>query len=156
MERRTEGAQRTKRSVSRGLSVESHNLKPLDRHGWIGTETVKTRFGDFEFKNGYPTPEAAEALLDQLKFNRAIEVYLTQIPAVAIIESRRGVRDFGAKGSNQVIIWEQLMDAKTLVLTANTETVYGMGFLDLKAEGRPWSRCRRRCSGRRWTCCSAG
>ena len=54
--------------------------------GWIGTETVKTRFGDFEFKNGYPTPAAADALLDQLKFNRAIEVYLTQIPAVAIIE----------------------------------------------------------------------
>ena len=40
--------------------------KKDDPHGWIGTETVKTRFGDFEFKNGYPTPAAAEALLDQL------------------------------------------------------------------------------------------
>ena len=109
--------------------------KPADSHGWLGTETVKTRFGDFEFKNGYPTPAAAEALLDQLKFNRAIDVYLTQIPAVAIIETRRGIRDFGAKRSNQVVIWETLMDAKTLVLTANTETVYGMGFLDLKADG---------------------
>ena len=106
-----------------------------DPHGWIGTETVKTRFGDFEFKNGYPTPAAADALLDQLKFNRAIEVYLTQMPAVAIIESRQGLRDFGAKRSNQVVIWESLMDAKTLVLTANTETVYGMGFLDLKSDG---------------------
>ena len=76
-----------------------------------------------------------EILLDQLKFNRAIEVYLTQIPAVAIIESRRGIRDFGAKRSNQVVIWESLMDAETLVLTANTETVYGMGFLDLKGDG---------------------
>ncbi len=27
------------------------------------------------------------------------------------------------------------MDAKSLVLTANTETVYGMGFLDLKSDG---------------------
>ncbi len=106
-----------------------------DSHGWISTETVKTRFGDFEFKNGYPTPAAAEALLDQLKYNRAIEVYLTEMPAVAIIESRRGIRDFGAKRSNQVVIWESLMDAKTLVLTANTETVYGMGFLDLKGDG---------------------
>jgi hypothetical protein len=26
-----------------------------DRHGWISTEKVKTRFGTFEFKNGYPT-----------------------------------------------------------------------------------------------------
>lgn len=106
-----------------------------DRHGWINTETVKTRFGDFEFENGYPTRESAAALLDQLKFNRAIEVYLTQIPAVAIIESRRGAREFGAARSNQMIIWENLMDAKTLVLTANTETVYGMGFLDLKSDG---------------------
>ena len=47
---------------------------------------------------------------------------------MAIIESRRGVSDFGARKSNQFIIWEQLMDAQTLVLTANTETVYGMAF----------------------------
>jgi hypothetical protein len=107
----------------------------LDRHGWINTEIVKTRFGSFKFANGYPTQKAADALLDQLKFNRAIEVYLTQIPAVGVFESRRGVRKFGATRSNQVIIWESLMDAKTLVLTANTETVYGMGFLDLKGDG---------------------
>jgi hypothetical protein len=115
------------------------NAQPVsssaDRHGWINTETVKTRFGNFDFKNGYPTQASADALLDQLKINRAIEVYLTQIPAVGIMESRRGVRRFGANKSNQVIIWESLMNAKTLVLTANTETVYGMGFLDLKADG---------------------
>ncbi len=105
---------------------------PADRHGWIGTETVKTRLGSFEFKNGYPTPGAANALLEQLTFNRAIDVYLTQMPAVAIIESRRGLRDFGAKHPNQIVIWESLMDARTLLLTANTETVYAMGFLDLK------------------------
>jgi hypothetical protein len=117
------------------LSVKSQNLKPLDRHGWIGTETITTRFGNFEFKNGYPTAAAADALLDQLVFNRAVDVYLTQMPAVAIIESRRGIREFGAKRANQVVIWETLMDAATLVLTANTETVYGMGFLDLKGDG---------------------
>ena len=67
-----------------------------DRHGWISTEKLKTRLGTFEFKNGYPTLAAANALLDQLKFNRAIEVYLTQIPAVGIIEEPRGLREFGA------------------------------------------------------------
>ena len=35
------------------------------RHGWIGTEIVKTRFGDFEFRGGYPTPKSAAALRDQ-------------------------------------------------------------------------------------------
>src|SRR5215813_13884123 len=91
-------------------TAQAQDKKEADPHGWLGTETVKTRFGDFEFKNGYPTPKAADALLDQLKFNRAVEVYLTQIPAVSIIESRRGARDFGANRSNQAIIWEQLMD----------------------------------------------
>ncbi|MGB9367821.1 MAG: DUF1254 domain-containing protein [Xanthobacteraceae bacterium] len=117
------------------LAVPSQAQQPADPHGWLGTETVNTRFGNFEFKNGYPTAAAADALLDQLKSNRAVEVYLTQLPAVAIIDSRRGIRDFGAKRSNQIVIWENLMDAETLVLTANTETVYGMGFLDLKGDG---------------------
>jgi len=106
-----------------------------DHHGWLGNETVKTRFGDFEFKGGYPTSAAASGLLDQLKFNRAIEVYFTQMPAVAIYEIREGFRKFGARQSNQFIIWEQLTDAKTLMLTPNTETVYGMGFLNLKQDG---------------------
>src|SRR5262245_10544314 len=92
-----------------------------EKHGWLNNETVKTRFGNFEFKNGYPTLEAAAALLDQLKFNRAIEVFLTQIQTVAIIEQRYGMAAFGAKRSNQAIIWETLMNAKTLLLTANTE-----------------------------------
>ena len=105
------------------------------KHGWITTETIQTRFGDFEFKNGYPTQEAADALFAQLKFNRAVETYLTQMPAVAIIEQRRGMREFAASKSNQVIIWESLMDAKTILLTPNTETVYGLGFLDLKGDG---------------------
>ncbi|HEY1237313.1 MAG TPA: DUF1254 domain-containing protein [Solirubrobacterales bacterium] len=106
-----------------------------DRHGWLGTEVLKTRFGDFAFENGYPTREAADALLDQLVLNRAIEVFLTQIPRVAVIETRRGFREFGARKANQPIIWESLMDAQTLLLTANAETVYGLGFLDLKGDG---------------------
>ena len=106
-----------------------------DSHGWIGTETLKTRFGEFEFKNGYPTADAAEALLEQLKFNRAIDVYLTQIPSVGITAEHIGLADFGAKRSHQMIIWETLMDAETILLTANTETVYALGKLDLKTEG---------------------
>src|SRR5262245_15819126 len=108
---------------------------PADHHGWIGTETVKTRFGDFEFKGGYPTAATATALLDQLTFNRAVEVYLAQIPPVAIYETQQGLANFGAKTVNQVVIWEQLMDARTRWRTANTETVYGIGILDLKADG---------------------
>ena len=26
-------------------------------HGWLNTETLKTRVGEFEFRNGYPTDD---------------------------------------------------------------------------------------------------
>jgi hypothetical protein len=101
-------------------------------NGWIGTETVKIPFGNFDFKNGYPTPDAAAGLLDQLKFNRAIEVYLTQMMPVSEIALREGVRACGAKKPMQVVVWEDLMDARTVLLTANAETVYAVGHLDFE------------------------
>jgi hypothetical protein len=45
------------------------------------------------------------------------------------------MRAFGAERAHQIIIWDSLMDSATLLLTANTETVYAMGFLDLKRDG---------------------
>jgi hypothetical protein len=69
-------------------------------------------------------------LLNLQKFNRAVEVYLTQLMPVSEIALREGMRAFGSKKPAQVVIWENLMDAQT-VLTANTETVYAMSHLDL-------------------------
>ena len=109
--------------------------EPAEKHGWLNNETLKTPFGDFEFKNGYPAGDTTQRLLDQLKLNRAVEVYLTQMMAVSAIATREGMREFGQTKSNQLVIWEQLMGPDTVWLTANTETVYAMGFLDLKAEG---------------------
>jgi hypothetical protein len=52
-------------------------------HGWLNTETLKTRVGEFEFKNGYPTDDTAQRLRDLQTLNRATEVYLTQIMRMA-------------------------------------------------------------------------
>jgi hypothetical protein len=104
-------------------------------HGWLGTETLKTRFGDFEFENGYPAGDTAERLLDLQKLNRAIEVYLTQMMPVSEIALREGLRAFGSNKPTQVVIWEDLMDAGTVLLTANTETVYAISHLALNSDG---------------------
>jgi hypothetical protein len=52
----------------------------------------------------------------------------------------RGLREVGAVNGT-VGIFETLMDARTLFLTANTESVYAVTWLDLK-DGRWWSRAR--------------
>jgi hypothetical protein len=43
-----------------------------DPPGWLGTETLKTRFGGFQFKDGYPVGDAPKRLLDLQKLNRAM------------------------------------------------------------------------------------
>src|SRR5262249_43502330 len=107
----------------------------VEPHGWINSETLKTRFGEFEFKGGYPAGDTAERLFEAQKLNRAIEVYLTQLMPVSEIAVREGMRAFGSRAPQQVVIWEDLMDAGTVLLTANTETVYAMAHLELKKDG---------------------
>jgi hypothetical protein len=34
------------------------------KHDWLNNETLKTPFGDFAFKNGYPAGESGQRLLD--------------------------------------------------------------------------------------------
>jgi hypothetical protein len=109
-----------------------NSSQQVNPYGWLGIETLQTRFGDFEFKDGYPVGDAAQRLLDLQKLNRAVEVYTTQLMPVSEIGLREGLRAFGAK---QAVIWEQLMDARTVLLTANTETVYALAHLNLKADG---------------------
>ena len=47
------------------LSITSHSAlaeEGSNPYGWINTETLKTRFGDFQFENGYPVGDTAQRL----------------------------------------------------------------------------------------------
>src|SRR5262249_13171460 len=116
-------------------SPEATRGTQSEPHGWLNNETLKTRFGEFQFKDGYPVGDTADRLFEVQKLNRAIEVYLTQMMAVSENAVREGMRAFGAKTAQQVVIWEDLMDAGTVLLTANTETVYAICHLNLSADG---------------------
>ena len=111
------------------------NAQTTDQHGWIGTETVTTRFGDFEFMNGYPTAEATDKLYEFRMFSRAVESYLHFVTPMSMFYMEKGLNSFGVDASNKFLIYETLMDAQSLFLTPNTESVYGMQFLDLKRDG---------------------
>jgi len=115
------------------MKVQAKTTK--DPHGWIGTEIVSTRFGDFEFKGGYPTAEATDKLYALRTFNRAVESYIHFVTLMSMFYMQKGLTDFGLDASNKFLIFETLLDAQSLYLTPNTETVYGMQFLDLKRDG---------------------
>jgi len=74
---------------------------------------------------------------DNLDFLRGVETFLNGIPATSIEGLRIGMEDeLGAKNSNQVVIFDDVMDSKPLFLTGNTSTVYASAFLNLEKDDR--------------------
>src|SRR5271154_3270887 len=98
-------------------------------------DKVETRLGTLNFVDGIPTPETTQKVYDNLDFLRGVEVFLNFIPAASIESFRLGHAGLGATKSNQLVIYDQLLDANPLLLTGNTDTVYCIGFLDLQADG---------------------
>jgi len=95
-------------------------------------DRVETRIGTLEFVDGFPTPETTELVYNNLDFMRGMEAFLTAMPAASLQAMRGGYRDIGMSGNNTIFITESLLDSRALFLTANTESIYFGGWLDLK------------------------
>jgi hypothetical protein len=72
-----------------------------------------------------------QKVYDNLDFQRGVQAFLNTIPAASLSAMREGLRSIGVNNSS-VVLFESLMDSKSLFLTANTESVYLSGWLDLK------------------------
>jgi hypothetical protein len=99
-----------------------------------GSQKIETRIGTLEFThdfaNGYSTDATVEALYDERDFQRACQVYLWSLPAVAFASWQRGVtKGLGAKNGQIVAILSY--EARRGILTANATTPYYFGFADL-------------------------
>jgi hypothetical protein len=91
---------------------------------------VESRLGPLEFNDGVPSRATAERLFDNLDLTYAYRAYMDNLRGVSIHALRKGMQDLGVK-DNEVLVFSQLMDAKSLFLTANADTIYVMGSLDL-------------------------
>lgn len=93
-------------------------------------DKIETRLGTLNFFNGFPDKVSTEKLYDNLDFQRAVQAYLFAIPAVSQIANREAFRAFGPHNT-VVPIFEQLQDARSIILTANDNTVYSWTWIDL-------------------------
>ena len=98
-------------------------------------DKVETSIGTLNYFDGVPTSETVENVYDYLDRSRAVNVYLNSIPALSVNALREGQAAAGCKTSNQICIWDTLMDSTTVLLTGNTSTMYAVGFLDLAKDG---------------------
>ena len=93
-------------------------------------DRVDSRIGTLEFRDGAPSKATLEKVYDNLDYTRAFEAFVNTMQGVNAAAIRKGLQDVGVK-DNEIILFSKLMDANSLFLTANADTVYFIGTLDL-------------------------
>ncbi|HEX4070023.1 MAG TPA: DUF1254 domain-containing protein, partial [Planctomycetaceae bacterium] len=93
-------------------------------------DKVESRIGPLAFTDGIPTENTAEKVYDHLDYIRGVNTFLNSFSGVSMYSIRKGFRGAGV-ADNSVLIFSELMDSKSLFLTANCDTVYFWGYLDL-------------------------
>jgi hypothetical protein len=93
-------------------------------------DKVETRIGPLDFKDGMPSKETAATVYDNLDFTHAFDAFVNTYQAVNMVAGHNGFLSAGVK-DNEIMIWSDLMDAKSLFLTTNADTVYFLGWIDL-------------------------
>jgi hypothetical protein len=109
-------------------SAQSTNAVPPSL---VTPDKVETRIGTLEFWDGVPTVQTAEKVRDALDFTRALNAYNNSFRGASAYALGKGFQSIGAE-DNTVTIFSELMDAKSLFLTANADTVYYMAVVNLQ------------------------
>jgi len=93
-------------------------------------DSVDSDLGTLEFTDGTPSADTAAAVYDHLDFTYAFRAFTDTFRGVSMQALLEGFRDAGIK-DNEILIFSELMDSQSLFLTANADTVYYLGFIDL-------------------------
>jgi len=112
-------------AVPAGAEVSKETVQSLS-----APDKIETRIGTLDFKDGVPSAATARTVFDTLDFTRALNVYNNSFRGASALGLVKGFQEVGA-GSGDIVIFEELMDANSLFLTGNADTVYYLGYVDL-------------------------
>ena len=93
-------------------------------------DSVETRLGTLKFKDGVPDAATTQKLYDELDYIHAVDAFINGYPLVNQLALRKGFIAAGIN-DNEFVVTPNLMDSKSLFLTANADTYYFWGYLDL-------------------------
>lgn len=99
--------------------------------GVVVPDSVDTRLGTLRFLGGVPDQASTDTLYDNLDFQRAVQAYLLALPVVNQMANRAAILSVGPVNAT-VPIWEQMVDSRTVELTANDNTPYTWFWVDLR------------------------
>ena len=93
-------------------------------------DIVDTRLGLLRFVDGLPDDATVRTVYDDLDFSRGVEVFLNTMAAASTLANIVGPKSVGCDDLSAVI-HENRVDARTLLLTPNTQTAALWAFMDL-------------------------
>jgi len=97
--------------------------------GVVSPDTVETSFGTLRFFGGVPDEASTAKIYDNLDLQRAVQAYLLALPVVNQVGNRAGILQIGPANTT-VPIWDQMVDSRTVELTANDNTPYTWFWVD--------------------------
>ncbi|MEL7450591.1 MAG: hypothetical protein AAFN78_15365, partial [Pseudomonadota bacterium] len=103
--------------------------------GIMTPDTVETSIGTLTFTDGVPSRDTAERAYDFMDTARAADAFLKGMPGASVSALIEGAHSIGAVEAHQVMLFDGLMNSKSLFLTGNSATVYVVPDLDLKRDG---------------------
>lgn len=96
----------------------------------ITPDTVETSLGTLRFTDGLPDADTVQTVYDHLDRMRAVEVFLNCMSAASTLANINGLKSVGCDNF-AAVIHEDRVDAKTLLLTPNTQTATLWAHMDL-------------------------
>ena len=103
--------------------------KALFEKSWVLPDVEKVGSQDYAFQGGFPSAEASERARDDADFQRAMIAYRFWYPTVSAEGIFNGTRAAGIEDGKAISI--AAAGPKQLAFTANSDTPYGFGVLDL-------------------------
>src|SRR5688500_18613914 len=107
------------------MPVSSETLRSIS-----APDQLESRLGKLDFADGVPTAETAGTVYDQLDFTHALNAFLNGFPGASTQALLKGFHEAGVE-DNSILIFSELMGSESLFLTANADTVYFVGIVDL-------------------------
>ena len=120
-------------AASVGATAETYKMTTPIAPGVATPDRLETSIGTLHLSDGFPKPDTVEKIYDNLDRSRALQAYLLAIPIVNQAGMRDSIRQFGPDNQTDVI-WETLVDSKTVELTANDNTIYNFIWIDTHKE----------------------
>ena len=116
--------------ITFALATLLHSAEAQETPKSIWTpDKVESTLGTLEYKDGAPGKETVAKAYDYLDLMHGVEAFVNAYQGASVASIFKGCEAAGIP-NNTALIFSELMDSKSLFLTANADTIYF--FVDLE------------------------